>query len=115
MYIHVDTPSCHSASELLQLLDSVNLTQHVDVPTHSRGHNFDQVITDSAAPISKLLVYDLGMSNHMVVSMEMPFPSPYSKPKRQICFRNIKNIKQDALDSGSCHPPGSSALHRLAL
>ncbi|KAL7376690.1 hypothetical protein ABVT39_013654 [Epinephelus coioides] len=33
----------------------------------------------------------------MVVSMEMQFPSPHSKPKHQICLRNIKNINRDAL------------------
>ena len=112
MNIHVDTPSCHSASELLQLLDSVNLTQHVDVPTHSKGHTLDLVITDSAAPITNLLVYDLGVSDHMAVSMEILFPSPHSKPKRQICFRNIKNINQDALARDLQHltPPTLSTV-----
>lgn len=38
MNIHIDTPSCRSADEFLQLLDY--LKQLVDVPTHSRGHTF---------------------------------------------------------------------------
>ena len=94
--IHVDTPSCLPAAEFLQLLDSLNLQQHVDVPTHSKGHTLDLVISNSA-PISNLLVYDLGVSDHKVVSMELPFPSPYTKPKRQIQFRNLKKINADAL------------------
>lgn len=52
--IHVDTPSCHFAAEFLQLLDCLNLQQHVDVPTHS-GHTLDLVISDSA-PINNFLV-----------------------------------------------------------
>ena len=36
--IHVDTTSFHSAADFLQLLDSLNIPQHDDVPTHSRGH-----------------------------------------------------------------------------
>lgn len=43
MNIHVDASSGHPAFELLQLLDSINLRQHVDVTTHSAGH-FNQVI-----------------------------------------------------------------------
>ena len=112
MNIHVDIPSCHSASEFLQLLDCVNLTQHVDVPTHTRGHTLDLVITDSAAPINKLCVYDLGVSDHMAVSMEMSFHPPHSRPKRQICFRNIKNINLDALALDLQHlaPPTLSSV-----
>lgn len=94
--IHVDTPSCHFATDFLQLLDTLNLQQHVDVPTHSRGHTLDLVISNSA-PISNLQVYDLGVSDHMVVSMELPFPSPQNKPQQQIHFRNLKNINTDAL------------------
>ncbi|CAL8370907.1 unnamed protein product [Boreogadus saida] len=29
--------------------------------------------------------------------MELPFPSSHTKPKRQIHFRNVKNINMDAL------------------
>ena len=46
--IHVDTPSGHSAADFLQLLDSLNLQQTVDAPTHSRGHTLDLVISNSA-------------------------------------------------------------------
>lgn len=94
--IHVDTPSCHHAADFLQLIDSLNLQQHVDVPTHSRGHTLDLVISNSA-PISNLQVYDLGVSDHKVVSMELPFPSHHTKPKRQIHFRNLNKINPDAL------------------
>ena len=94
--IDVDTPSCHSAADFLQLLDSLNLQPRVDSPTHSRGHTLDLVISNSA-PISNLQVYDLDVSDDKVVSMELPFPSTHTKPKRQIHFRNLKNINVDAL------------------
>ncbi|KAJ8369327.1 hypothetical protein SKAU_G00093550 [Synaphobranchus kaupii] len=99
MNIHVDNPSCHSAAEFLQLL---NLKQHVDVPTHTRGHTLDLVITGSA-PISNLLVYDLGVSDHKDISMELPFLSPHTKPKRQIRFRNLKKINPDTMTSDLQH------------
>lgn len=53
--IHVDTPSCYLAADFLQLLDSLNLQQHVDVPTHSRGHTLDLVIANYA-PISNMFM-----------------------------------------------------------
>ncbi len=94
--IHIDTPSCKFAVEFLQLLDCLDLQQHVDVPTHSRGHTLDLVISNFA-PISNLLVYDLGVSDHKVISMELPLPCSLTKEKRQMCFRNLKKINLDSL------------------
>ncbi|ROL50204.1 hypothetical protein DPX16_22306 [Anabarilius grahami] len=83
-------------AEFLQLLDFLNLQQHVDVRTPFRGHTLDLVISN-LAPISNLLVYELGVSDHEVISMELPLPSSYTKDKRQICFRDLKKIILDTL------------------
>lgn len=96
IHIHADTPSRQPAAKFLQMLESLNLHQHVNVPTHSGEHTLDLVISNSA-PIRNLQVYDLGLSDHKVVSMELPFPSPCTKPKQQIHFRKLKNINPDAL------------------
>lgn len=93
--IHVDTPSRPPASDLLQLLDCLHLTQHVKVPTHDKGHTLDFVICSS--PISYLKVLEVGVSDHKLIQMELPFPHPHAKPKWQISFRNIKNINQDTI------------------
>ncbi|GAA6217694.1 uncharacterized protein LOC106525272 [Lates japonicus] len=77
--IHVDTPSSHSAAEFLGLLDCLNLRQIVEVP------------------ISNLQVCDLGVSDHKIISMDLP--SPYSKPQCCIHFRNLKNINPTDLNS----------------
>lgn len=94
--IHVDTPSCHLAAEFLHLLDCLNLTQYVVVPTHTRGHTLDLVITNYTL-ISNLLVFDLGVSDHKAISMKLPILYPLDKPKRQISFRNLKNINPNSL------------------
>ena len=103
MNIHVDTPSCRFAAELLQLLDCFNLKQLVDVPTHTRGHTLDLVITNSA-PLTNLQVYDLGVSDHNIISMELPSSSSLSKPRRNISFRNLKNINQEHVSADFQHP-----------
>ncbi|KAL7845322.1 hypothetical protein AOLI_G00235140 [Acnodon oligacanthus] len=61
--IHVNNPSCRFAAEFLQLLGCFSLRQLVDVPTHTRGHTLDLVITDSAL-VRNLSVHDLGVSDH---------------------------------------------------
>ncbi|CAJ1059652.1 hypothetical protein F2P79_025107%2C partial [Xyrichtys novacula] len=96
MNIHVDNPSCPFAAEFLQLLDCLNLTQHVHVPTHSKGNTLDLIITNSA-PLSNLATYGLGVSDHLVISMELPFPPSHTKPKCQIQFRDLKHINSHSL------------------
>ncbi len=100
--IHVNNPSCHFATEFLQLLDCLNLRQYVDVPTHTKGNILDLVITESA-PLSAPFVYDLGVSDHKVISMELPLLSSYIKHKREIRFRNLKNINTEDLTASLHH------------
>lgn len=83
MNIHIDTPSCRYVAELLQLLDSFNLKQLVDVPTHIRELTLDLVITTSVHPTNPQ-VFDLGVSDHKVISMELPSPSSHSKQKQYL-------------------------------
>lgn len=96
--IHIENPSSPLVAEFLNVLDCLNLTQHVDAPTHTRGRTLDLVISDSPS-IKNLLVYDLGVSDHSIISMDVSCPSPLPKPKRDIHFRNIKNINPAILYS----------------
>ena len=43
-------------------------------------------------------LFSLSTGRSKVVSMELPFPSNHTKPKRQIHFRKLENIDADALD-----------------
>ena len=87
----MDNPSCPVAAEFLSLLDCLGLHQHVEAPTHNKGHTLDLAITNSAS-IKNLEVYDLGVSDHMVVSLTLTSLLPPPRPKRQITFRNLKRI-----------------------
>ena len=46
---HVDIADNPDAKKFLDLLDTVNLAQHVDIPTHSNGHTLDLVISRPAS------------------------------------------------------------------
>lgn len=74
MNIHIDNPSSLLAADFLNIPDCLYLTQHVDAPTHTRGHTLDLVISDSPS-IKNLLVYDLGVSDHSIISMDVSCPS----------------------------------------
>ncbi|KAG7517539.1 hypothetical protein JOB18_010626 [Solea senegalensis] len=78
------------------------------------GHTLDLVITDSLT-VTELHSYDTGVSDHQAVIMKLPLPSPYTKPKRIITFRNINNIDSPSF---SHHlqlllPPTSSSVSNL--
>lgn len=70
---------------------TVSISQHIDVPTHTRGHPLDLVISDTSAFFKWMTC----VSDYKVISLELPFLSPHSKPKQQICFRDLKNINLD--------------------
>ena len=60
--IHVDDPSNHYATELLNITDSFNLVQHVSGSTHNRGHALYLVFT-LGLNINSLSLIDL-VSDH---------------------------------------------------
>ncbi len=96
--IHIDNHSSYSAAEFINLIDGLNLTQHDNVPTHSRGHTLDLLITNS-----NLTVHDLGVSDNKAISMELPTMSPVNKPNRKISFRNLKKINHITLTADLCN------------
>jgi len=55
--IHVDKPLLSVCSRFPECL---GLQQHIEVPTHTKGHTLDLIITDSASN-SNIQVYDLGV------------------------------------------------------
>lgn len=93
--IHIQSPTSRYTTELLQLLDTLNLKQHVAVPTHVKGHTLDLLITNF--PVNSVYVHDLGISDHNAVSLELQAPPLTHKPKRHIHFRKIKNINPEDL------------------
>ncbi len=100
--IHVDNPSCPLTAEYLSLLECLGLQQHVEVPTHNRGHTLDLAISNSAS-FKSLEIYDLGVSDHKVISSTLNSVLPAAKPKRQITFRNLKRINSAALATDLQH------------
>ena len=82
-----------SAATLKDTLYSLNLQQHVTVPTHIKGHTLDLVILrDTACDIISPIQYlPPVMSDHnpLIFHLLSPKPPPVKKTSS---FRKIKNI-----------------------
>lgn len=58
------------AADFPNLLDCQNHVQHVNVPTHNRGHTLDLIITGDDLDVLKL-----GISDHKAVSLSLTVPT----------------------------------------
>uniref|UniRef100_A0A8P4G516 Reverse transcriptase domain-containing protein n=1 Tax=Dicentrarchus labrax TaxID=13489 RepID=A0A8P4G516_DICLA len=131
--IHIDN-DCKSATEFLELLHCFNFTQHVNFPTHSRGHILD-LVCSTGLTLHHLSSFNLNISDHLAIITDIDIPIPTIKDKRTISFRNLKSISPSALTTSlaskiSSSPPPltdnpsdltkfynetlSSCLHQLA-
>uniref|UniRef100_A0A671YR52 Reverse transcriptase domain-containing protein n=1 Tax=Sparus aurata TaxID=8175 RepID=A0A671YR52_SPAAU len=93
---HIDDPNCKSAIDLLELLHCLHLTQHVNFPTHCRGHILD-LVCSAGLTLHQLSSLDLHISDHLAITLDFITPVPPPKLKRNITFRNIKSINPSAL------------------
>ncbi|XP_041642854.1 uncharacterized protein LOC121509496, partial [Cheilinus undulatus] len=94
--IHVDSTSCTLTSEFLSLLDCFNITQHVQGPTHSKGHTLDLVCSTGLTPFIPQCL-DLAISDHHAVFLSIPTLLPRQLTKCNITFRILKSISIPAL------------------
>lgn len=89
---HIDNKKCKHTSNFLDLLDCLNLTQHVNFPTHSLGHTLD-LVCSTGLTIQQLISRNLHISDHLAIIFDIHLPTPIPKKKRTISFRNIKSIQ----------------------
>ncbi|XP_073328899.1 uncharacterized protein [Pagrus major] len=93
--IHIDDPNSKSATDLLELLHCLQFTQHVNFPTHCRGHILD-LVCSAGLTLHKLSSLNLQISDHLAIIMDFITPLRPPKLKRNITFRNIKSISPSA-------------------
>ena len=95
--IHIDSNENYDAIKLLELLQSLSLTQHVQVPTHSSGHTLDLIRTRKTDNVvSSVPRVDCLFSDHMPVFCELDMGKvPFTKSN--VSYRNLSVINLDAL------------------
>ena len=93
--IHVDCFEDDNAVKFLNLLDSFNMTQHVNGATHNNDHTLDLVITRCDEQfVRNLCIHDPDLSDHLAVIGKLLFAKP-SFEKKEILFRNLKSIDME--------------------
>jgi exonuclease III len=89
---HVDDCNDTEALQFLSLLDTFGLVQHINVPTHKKGHTLDLVITrDGDSLVSNILVNPPGISDHCPIHFKIDLVKP-GPIRREIIFRKMRNI-----------------------
>ncbi|XP_073804016.1 uncharacterized protein isoform X1 [Danio rerio] len=68
--IHIDNPEINAVKELMTVFNTFDLTQHVQGPTHNRGHTLDLLIT-KGLHISSTVVKDVALSDHFCIFFDI--------------------------------------------
>lgn len=90
--IHVDQANVNPATDFLRLLESWNLVQHVNIPTHRKGHILDLVISRSSdATVAIMGTDECVSSDHACVLFSMQVQKPV-KTRKTIRIRKLKDI-----------------------
>ena len=110
---HVDISTNSDAQRLLSLLDSMNLQQHVDQPTHIGGHTLDLVITRLCElTINNIHYDDSSGSDHFTVMSSVSIPKPKRETKVIECrkFKQINFEKfKDDINNSQLHSASSTS------
>ena len=96
---HVDDIQDRPAQKFLNLLESFNLQQHVEDPTHEAGHTLDLVISntkDMTSLVKNVNVHQCGISDHYCVLFELNARKPVLV-RKTIRYRKTKSIDVCAL------------------
>ena len=66
-----------AAKRFADLIDSVNLCQHVNSPTHRNGHTLDLIITRATESlVQDVNVHSESYSDHRVITCSLNHPKP---------------------------------------
>ena len=89
--IHMDVDYSY-ANQFKDILDTFNMIQHVDFPTHIKGHTLDIVVSFGDFPeIRNIKSDENDVSHHSLVDFQVAIV-PEAKKEKIIKYRKLKNI-----------------------
>ena len=101
---HFDSNTDRNVKDLKTLIDHHNLKQLVNVPTQIFGHTLDWILTNNESDVQDVHVVNKLISDHYVVSFDIPFRS-FKRLTKVVSSRNI-----NALDIGKFKADVSCAI-----
>ena len=95
--MHMDDPNNQNACKLQDSINAFDLTQHVKIPTHNKGHTLDVIITTKSTGFNNVdeIIPGPYISDHRLLILETTIDK--IKPKRvstkaRKSVKNINNI-----------------------
>jgi Endonuclease-reverse transcriptase len=112
--LHVDDSENSNAKQFLTLLDSCNLIQLVNFPTHRCDHILDLIVTATNSALSPVISHSpISPSDHFPIFCELNIQPPCLPHLKHISFRHIDAIHiphfvRNIFSSSLIHNPHSS-------
>ena len=95
--LHLDT-TCSNSKTFHLLIESFDLIQKVNFPTHIHRHTLDQILTKSYNDnISKVHAIDAFFPDHFSVSFILNFIIPRSQANATVSFRKYHKINKEKM------------------
>ena len=81
-----------NATTFKELLETWNLEQYVDFPTHNREHTLDLLITLKEEIIPNNVRSEGFLADHCVISARLDLPTPLAQGRKKVTFRSLNKI-----------------------
>ena len=95
---HVDNTTDPETIKFNKILEMFNLPQHVNGPTHKKGHTLDLMMTRiSDQLVTNIELHDPFLSDHLAVSCTLHLEKPPLE-RVEIQYRRLRNIDMDSFN-----------------
>lgn len=98
--LHWNHPTETHVRAFGQILDTLDMTQKVNGPTHVNGNTIDLVISDSGASdrVSNVCVRDVALSDHFLITLTLEADKTPPKRNKRKC-RKLRRMDMEAFTS----------------
>ena len=94
--IHVDNPDSVEGKRFINTLSGLNLEQHINTPTHIKGHTLDLIITRlSETVVAPMQSHAAVISDHLPLTFDLRIQKP-PPVKVTITSRRLKDINAES-------------------
>ena len=97
---HVDNTTNPETIKFNKILEMFNLQQHVNGPTHKKGHTLDLILTRIGDRlVTNIEIHDPMLLDHLAVSCTLQLEKPPLE-RVEIQYRRLRNIDMDSFNNG---------------
>ena len=95
---HIDSIKDPDTVKFNKILESFNLKQHINGPTHKKGHTLDLIITRNEDKfVTGVKIHDPVISDHLSIHCTLQLEKPLLE-QAEIHYRKINNVNMDSFN-----------------